>query len=136
MIVNGTSCGFIPSGHGLRQGDPLSPAMFILASEYFSRGLNKLFADNPSMFFSSHCSVSISHLSYADECIVFCNGQKSGLQKLMIFFNHYEQISGKKLSVEKSNIFLGKRANSSLINQLTGFSVSSLPFTYLGAPIS
>lgn len=34
ILVNGELCGFLNSEHGLRQGVPLSPALFVLAVEY------------------------------------------------------------------------------------------------------
>lgn len=42
VLVNGKPCGFFSTGHGVKQGNPLSPLLFILASEGFSRGLNSL----------------------------------------------------------------------------------------------
>src|SRR4051812_2712066 len=42
ILINGESCGFFKSNRGLRQGDHLSPFLFIIATEVFNRVLNKL----------------------------------------------------------------------------------------------
>src|SRR5438270_10288121 len=39
VLINGKSCGFFTSNRGVRQGDPLSPLLYIIASEAISRGL-------------------------------------------------------------------------------------------------
>jgi hypothetical protein len=41
VVMNGTSKGFFKAGRGLRQRDPLSPYLFILVEEVFSRLLRK-----------------------------------------------------------------------------------------------
>jgi hypothetical protein len=39
VLINGVSSGFFGSSHGVRQGDPLSPFLFVLVLEGFSRML-------------------------------------------------------------------------------------------------
>ncbi|KAL0287319.1 UNVERIFIED_CONTAM: hypothetical protein Scaly_2767600 [Sesamum calycinum] len=73
ILVNGEATGFFKSTQGLRQGDPISPALFIIAAEAFSKGLNPLFNKNPDMYYQTKCEVKLSHISYADDIILFTN---------------------------------------------------------------
>lgn len=42
-LINGQATGFFMSSRGVKQGDPLSLALFILTAEVLSRSLNNLF---------------------------------------------------------------------------------------------
>ncbi|GAA0158866.1 hypothetical protein LIER_38739 [Lithospermum erythrorhizon] len=48
VIINGESQGYFHSGKGVRQGDSISPSLFIIAEEYFIRGLKHVFNQTPS----------------------------------------------------------------------------------------
>ena len=41
MLINGSLASFFGSSHGLRQGDPLSPLLFLLVMEVLSRLLKR-----------------------------------------------------------------------------------------------
>ncbi|KAL6582737.1 hypothetical protein OROMI_004815 [Orobanche minor] len=51
ILVNGQSAGFFKSDRGIRQGDPLSPLIFAISADYFSRSIDKMFDRNPTMFY-------------------------------------------------------------------------------------
>ncbi|KAL0455886.1 UNVERIFIED_CONTAM: Retrovirus-related Pol polyprotein from type-1 retrotransposable element R2 [Sesamum latifolium] len=85
VLINGETASFFKSTQGLRQGDPISPALLILAAEALSRGLGYLFRSNPTMYYQTHCRTPVTHLSYADDIIIFTNSDESNLEKLMDF---------------------------------------------------
>ncbi|XP_073133552.1 uncharacterized protein [Henckelia pumila] len=135
--VNGTPAGFFSSSRGLRQGDPLSPLLFVLGAEYLSRGLDRLFLQHSDMRYQSGCDLTISHLAYADDVIIFANGGSRGLQRLKDFLSHYENCSGQLVNVAKSTMIFPPgwtaRRRSRLL-RITGFEEGQLPLKYLGAP--
>ncbi|KAK4384506.1 hypothetical protein Sango_3053900 [Sesamum angolense] len=87
---------------GLRQCDPISPALFIIAVEALSKGIDHLFNGNPDMYFQVKCEVKISHLSYADDVIIFTNCKEAGLLRLMNFLRKFEEQSGQQINQAKS----------------------------------
>ena len=71
VIVNGSPTGFFDSSRGLRQGDPLSPLLFLLIMEMLShmlrRSVERGFIKGFQVGRDRHSSVSVSHLLYADD---------------------------------------------------------------------
>ncbi|KAL0394659.1 UNVERIFIED_CONTAM: hypothetical protein Slati_4432100 [Sesamum latifolium] len=85
VLVNGEAAGFFKSTQGLRQGDPISPALFTLAAEAFFKGLDFLFSAHPNMYYQAKCTVKPSHLSYADDVIIFLIARKPASPDLYNF---------------------------------------------------
>lgn len=139
VLFNGSAHGFFKSSRGLRQGDPIAPALFILAEEALSRGLTSLFLGSRGGSFSTlrRCP-TISHLLYADDTLVFSNGSARHLRRLFAFLKKYEIASGQQINTAKSSYFIANNAPSPLrrsIEATTGFSRSNPPLTYLGVPV-
>ncbi|WRX16205.1 Reverse transcriptase domain - like 10 [Theobroma cacao] len=138
LLINGSLVGYFKSDRGLRQGDSISPLLFILAAEYLSRGINHLFSRYNSLQYLSGCSMPVSHLAFADDIVIFTNGCSSALQKIMVFLQEYEQVSGQKVNHQKSCFITSDGCPLSrrqIITRTTGFQHKTLPVIYLGAPL-
>lgn len=136
VLVNGDSTGFFKSSRGLKQGDPLSPYLFILVVEALSRGFSALVQDGRVAAFSlPRGSKVISHLCFADDIVIFTKGLKNSVRELFRFLGEYERASGQKINRQKSSMVLSCRCPSSrarMLTHLTGVPKGGLPFRYLG----
>ncbi|XP_012842530.1 PREDICTED: uncharacterized protein LOC105962752 [Erythranthe guttata] len=90
-----------------------------------------------SQYKVGHNELSVSHLLYADDILIFTNGGRHSVQRLMEIFHSYERSSGQLVNVTKSHLYVGKWAEveSSNIEQVTGICRKTLPLKYLGVPI-
>ncbi|XP_042038362.1 uncharacterized protein LOC121784263 [Salvia splendens] len=138
VLVNGSPAGFFQSTRGLRQGDPLSPSLFVLAADYLSRSLDRLVDSHPDMAYRAvRSSPTISHLSYADDIIIFTRAHREAVERLTHCLDHYFAVSGQMVNRGKSHFFLHPRFESwaDTVAEVGGFQMGSFPFTYLGVPI-
>jgi hypothetical protein len=95
VLVNGTSCGFFPSSRGLRQGDPLSPLLFIIVMDALSRMLTRA---RDGGFISGFAvgrttPITTSHLLFADDTLILCGADSSQLGYLKGVFVWFQAVS-------------------------------------------
>jgi len=137
VLVNSTPSGFFSSSGGLRQGDLLSPLLFVIVME----ALSKMFAVSISRGFLSRFSVGsssngvfdISHLLFADDTLVFCEANPDHLRFLRVLFLSFKAVSGLKINLAKSKlVHVGDVDNMDELAGIMGCGVSSLPLKYLG----
>ena len=84
---------FCPSRR-LRQGDPLSPYLFILGSEALFRLLNRKVQQGSLMGVKlGNSAPPISKLCYADDVILLCQARMDDVKSLMSCINTVTQIS-------------------------------------------
>ncbi|XP_075102115.1 uncharacterized protein LOC142177432 [Nicotiana tabacum] len=94
ILINGQAYGFFKSSRGIKQGDPVSPTLFILTAEALSRGLNAL---HTNLYFCGFgmpkWSPKINHLAYADDMIIFSSSDETSLMLIMQVLKAYEDAS-------------------------------------------
>ncbi|PKU71971.1 Putative ribonuclease H protein [Dendrobium catenatum] len=138
VIINGRNYDFFKSLQGLRQGDPLSPALFIIVMDYLLRGLEELYKRHPSLLYHTMGGMLITYLSFADDFIVFSNGSVKNIKVLVQFLLNFQNISGLAINKDKSSFFVSKGVNQGRINTIKcicDFNCICLPIKYLGTPI-
>lgn len=106
VLVNMSPIGEFSVGRGLRQGDPLSPFLFLIAAE----GLSSMFREAErrgiySGFQLNSLDQGISHLQFADDTLII--GEKSDKNVCVIkaVLQLFELVSGLKVNFHKSLLF-------------------------------
>ena len=138
VLVNGAAYGSIKPSRGLRQGDPLSPSLFLLCAKGLSAIINEA-VRNHSLFGISVCrnSPRITHLFFADDSILFCKASSDECQELKLILQKYENASGQKINTEKSSIFFSPNTTQNTkdtIFSILGPMTDSRHSKYLGLP--
>jgi hypothetical protein len=140
VVINGSLEGFFTNSRGLRQGDPLSPLLFLLVMEVLSRMLKR--AESEGLFhrFSVGCNASnglhISHLLYADDTILFCDADMSQLLYVQMVLTCFEVATGLRVNMSKSEMVpVGEVQNMSELAESLCCRIGELPLSYLGMPL-
>ena len=140
VLVNGVPAWFFSSSKGLRQGDPLSPYLFVMGMEVLSvlitRAVEGGFISWCSIWRGGGQAVNISHLLFADDTIVFCEAKKEFLTYLSWILFWFEAASGLKINLDKSEVIpVGEVEGVNEMAVEIGCRVGQLPAVYLGLPL-
>ena len=140
VLVNGSPAGFFGSSRGLRQGDPLSPLIFLLIMEVLSHIMKKIeeggFIQGFHVRPINSTGIRVSHLLFADDTILFCDASREQILSIRLALTCLQAFTCLKVNVGKSEIVSvwEVRKIQSLANILL-CRVGSLPMTYLGMPL-
>lgn len=135
VLVNGSPTLEFKIMRGLRQGDPLSPFLFILAIESLHIAL--LEAKSKSIFHGievGNDKIHVSHLLFADDALIMGEWSLENAKNLSHILSCFHLASGLKVNFSKSKLFWIGESNlelNSLASSL-GCQSSSFPYTYLG----
>ncbi|KAL9660120.1 hypothetical protein QQ045_024931 [Rhodiola kirilowii] len=84
------------------------------------------------------CKLAFHHLLYADDMLVFSNGHKNSIRRLLKVINGFCDASGQMLNPEKSKVYFSSHINEErrkALLDITYFSEGNFPVNYLGAPL-
>ncbi|KAL6142199.1 hypothetical protein ACLB2K_060482 [Fragaria x ananassa] len=134
--LKGAFWSLFPS-RGLRQGDPLSPYIFILCMEPLIRHLN-LAADKPKNhvgILSSPKGIRISNLLFAEDCLIFGRASSTAARNIDNILRKFAASSGQQINLDKSSIYFSNKTQASLkvnISNLLGIKHKTTIGRYLG----
>lgn len=95
-FVNGELAERFSARRGLRQGDPMSPLLFVLVMEYLHRGLLKL-RNCPDFNFHLRCQkLEVVHLCFADDLLLFAMGDVGSIMLLNDVLQGFSAATGLK----------------------------------------
>ncbi|CAA7020699.1 unnamed protein product [Microthlaspi erraticum] len=134
---NGMVQGYFKGKRGLRQGDPLSPYLFVIAMNCLSLMLNKAAGDKKFTYHKGCAGSKLTHLCFADDLLIFAEGTLESVQNVLQVLHKFQKRSGLAVSVQKSSFFAAgvSEADCDLIKFSTGMPQGTLPVRYLGVPL-
>ncbi|XP_057248240.1 uncharacterized protein LOC130590220 [Beta vulgaris subsp. vulgaris] len=138
LSFNGVMSGFFKGEKGIRQGDPISPLLFVIAMEYLSRILKRMSRKDGFEYHNRCGPLQLTHLVFADDLMMFCKGQVSSVLLMSRAMKAFQDASGLSASKEKTAVYFGNVTDEvqARIVQATGFQKGTFPFRYLGIPMT
>ncbi|CAM8999016.1 unnamed protein product [Rhodiola kirilowii] len=114
--VNDDYTDYIVPQRGLRQGDPLSPYLFIICTEGVSALINhyKQCGLIDGIKICQRATV-VSHLLFADDSLIFMKITDNSIRHVKALLSEYEYISGQSVNYHKSEAVLSRNAPEHLI---------------------
>ena len=146
VLFNGSPTDFFGSSRGLKQGDPLSPMLFLVMMEVFSKMMKR--AEGASLLRGFRVAgrqgggVGVSHLLFVDDTILFCDANEEQIIHVRMLLLCFQAMTGLKVNALKSEMVpIEEVPNVFVLAEILGCRVGSLPMTYIlvchwGPPIS
>ncbi|PNX59439.1 cysteine-rich receptor-like protein kinase, partial [Trifolium pratense] len=133
VLVNGSPTEDFVVGKGLRQGDPLSPFLFLIAAEGLTRMMQKAVGNGIFHGYKISDELLFHTLQFADDTILIGEGNWDNLWSIKIVLRSFELVSGLKVNFFKSKLY-GINLDATFLNAASTFlhcGVESIPFRFL-----
>jgi hypothetical protein len=136
VLINGQPTEMIRHGRGLRQGDPLSPMLFILAIDPLQR-IIQVAADKGILSPVLPKAATLRCSLYADDAAVFAAPTSLDIEHLHRILNFFGECSGLKINMSKTEIYPIRLPSETVMQLLPNFpgKVCNFPGKYLGLPL-
>ncbi|WVZ95115.1 hypothetical protein U9M48_040917, partial [Paspalum notatum var. saurae] len=137
VLLNGIPGQPIAHGKGLRQGDPFSPLLFVLAIDPLQRLLH-LATEAGILSRVTKAKLRLRTSLYVDDAIIFIKPKKEELESLAALLHLFGEATGLRTNIQKSSVVPIKCEGLNLDEILAGFPASrtNFPIRYLGIPLT
>ncbi|KAL0309137.1 UNVERIFIED_CONTAM: hypothetical protein Sradi_5856000 [Sesamum radiatum] len=107
LTLNGEPFGYFHIERGIRQGDPLSPYLFIFCAKTFSCLIQKTEAQGAIQGIQiSSEAPSISHLLFTDDNLLFCRAIERQIEEIRSILALYANASGQEVNFSKFSMVI------------------------------
>lgn len=137
VLLNGVAGMTINHARGFRQGDPLSPYLFILAIDTIQKVLDLATEEGVlSPLRGRHARLRLS--LYADDAVIFLNPVQAEVEALFHILDNFGWATGLQLNLTKCTVAPIRCSALNLDQILQGFAGQrvAFPITYLGLPLT
>lgn len=137
VLLNGVPGRWITCKRGLRQGDPLSPYLFIIVADVLQRLIKHAAPDGGlqhPVIANQPCPV----LQYADDTLIMLRGDVPAIRSLKSVLDSFSRATGLEINFHKST-FVPMHipaSEAACMAEILGCDIGSFPQTYLGLPLS
>ncbi|XP_072952512.1 uncharacterized protein [Typha angustifolia] len=138
LLINGSPTTWITPRSGLRQGDPISPYLFIIVTQVLLGLINEKAAQGLLRGFRVR-EVQLSHLLYADDLLFMLEATPANAYSILESLSQYERLTNQRVNYSKSELYLSRRVGAEEgchLSALLGLKEAGMPFKYLGVLIS
>lgn len=137
VLLNGVPRKFFKCKRGVRQGDPLSPLLFVLAAELLQVLINKAASIGLITAPIPQPTDDFPIVQYADDMLLIMQADARQLAFLKSLLNSFADSTGLKVNYRKSQMLPINVTQEKMVclADTFGCSIGTMPFTYLGLPM-
>ena len=139
ILVNGEALDLIHPSKGIRQGDPLSPYLFIMCMDFLGQLIQeKCEAKRWQPVKASQSGPSFSHLFFVDDLVLFGKADGRDCAIIRDVLDEFCSMSGQLLSITKSIVYFSPnvdRDTRESLCDILGFASMASLGKYPGFPI-
>ncbi|KAL0453994.1 UNVERIFIED_CONTAM: LINE-1 retrotransposable element O protein [Sesamum latifolium] len=138
VCLNGSPHGFFRGARGLRQGDPMSPYLFVLVIEVLNLILQQIIEQDGGFTYHWRCeALHLFQLGFADDLLLFRKADVDSVHTFNRGLTIFADLSGLHVNPQKRHLILSRSTSDVRDTLLTllDFREGFLPLRYLGLPL-
>lgn len=135
LLVEGEATDRFWNGRRLRQGDPLSPTLFILILEKLSQSLHPSEKNGDLDTYVMGGARLVKHLLFANDILCFSKANHKSITSILKIIMDFTNFYGLHINNEKSSQLTSLYLMKDQLFALFNFRIGQLLFKYLGLSV-